>query len=338
MGKDLKTKQDKLIYLEELLKKDRTSNTKKLLAQKLNVDIKTVYNYITALREKKCLVNGVQYPIEIGEGRIGKETYYYYKNVSLSIKNDIISKEDLAELKEFQALIKTKKSIQNLLWIQTLNTRLKQSIDHATDEKNTLETIVFFDEPKKFDERIQQYIDLLYKCIRNAEVIKIGYQGFNKNKKFYNISPYFIKEHKHMWYVYGFNHDSKAKVPYPCLALDRILSIEVNHEKKYYPKSKTINPETWFKHNLGITINENLVPIPIELKVDQSLMNYLKNTPIDESQIIIEHDSTITVKLVPNYELEQWILGYGEQIEVLKPDFLREKIKSRILKQFEKYQ
>ena len=329
MGNHLKTKQDKLIYLEELLKKNRTFNTKKNLANKLDVDVKSVYNYITELRNKTCTINGVKYPIEIGEGKTGKsgkETYYFYKDLSLSIKNDIISKDDLTELKEFQALIQTKKSIQNLRWVQALNTRLKQSIDHAYDEKNTLETIVFFDEPKKFDERIQQYIDQLYKCIRNAEVIKIGYQGFNKNKKFYNISPYFIKEHKHMWYVYGFNHDSKAKVPYPCLALDRILSIEVNHGKKYYPKSKTINPETWFKHNLGITINENLVPIFIELKVDESLMNYLKNTPIDESQNIIEHESKITVKLVPNYELEQWILGYAEQIEVLKPDFLREKI------------
>ena len=200
-----------------------------------------------------------------------------------------------------------------------------------------METIVFFDEPKDFDERTQHYIELLYKCIRNGEVIKIGYQGFHKAKKNYNISPYFIKEHKHMWYLYGFNHDSKTKVHYPCLALDRIRSIEVNPDKKYFPKLETINPEIWFKHNLGITINEHLVPIPIELKVDQSLMNYLKNIPIDESQIIIEKEGIIKLKLVHNYELEQWILSYGEQIEVIKPIALRNKIKDRILQQLDRY-
>jgi len=341
MAKSLKTKQDKLIYLEELLKKNRTSNTKKVLAKKLDVDIKSVYNYIKDLRNKKCTINGVEYPIIIGEGRTGKsgkETYYYYEDLSLSIKNDIISKEDLAELKEFQALIKTKKSIQNLLWVKALNTRLKQSIDHANDQNNTLETIVFFDEPKNFDERIQQYIDVLYKHIRNNDVIKIGYQGFNKKKKYYNISPYCIKEHKHMWYVYGFNHDSNTKVHYPCLALDRIQSIEVNKDKKYYPKQNSINPEYWFKHNLGITINEDLVPIPIEFKVDQDLINYLKNMPIDESQNINEKEMKVNVKLVHNYELEQWILSYGEQIEVIKPDHLRTAIKNRIVLQLNKYQ
>jgi len=178
----------------------------------------------------------------------------------------------------------------------------------------------------------------LYKHIRNQEVVKISYQGHHKAKKNYNISPYFIKEHKHLWYLYGFNHDSNAMVKYPCLALDRIITLEHNPEKKYIEKSNTINPELWFKHNLCITINDDFEPLLIKLKVDESLLSYLKNMPIDESQQLDEKNQIITLKLIPNYELEQWILSYGEQIEVLSPPQLREKIKNRILKQVRKYQ
>lgn len=38
----------------------------------------------------------------------------------------------------------------------------------------------------------------------------------------------------------------------------------------------------------------------------------------------------VTLKLIPNLELEQVILSYGEDVEVLSPQSLRDTIESRI--------
>lgn len=119
------------------------------------------------------------------------------------------------------------------------------------------------------------------------------------------------------------------------MALDRITSVEEDETYFYEQLPKTINTELWFANNLGITINDKLKPIQLKFKIDDSLVNYLSNYPIDESQKISKN--LLYVKLIPNYELEQWILGYGDQIEILEPLDFREKIKSRIINQYSKY-
>ncbi|MFV0223441.1 WYL domain-containing protein [Empedobacter falsenii] len=326
---------NKLVQLENLLKKDIKLNTKKYLAKQLNVDIKTILNYLNELRNLRQKIGDKEYAIEIGEGKIGREKIFYYVDKRLSIKDTFIIKEDLLELKEFQALIKTNKIVQNLPWVGTLNARLNQYIDYHNDDKSILKPILYFDEPKTLNLKIQQHLDQLYHSIRQNKVVKIGYKKYNGELKNYKISPYFMKEHKYMWYLYGYNHSSKATVKYPCLALDRISSLFIENDEPYENLPKSINSELWFANNLGITINDKLKPIQLKFRIDDALINYLSNYPIDESQRI--EQNLLFVKLIPNYELEQWILGYGEQIEVIEPLDFRKKIKKRIESQYANY-
>ena len=50
-----------------------------------------------------------------------------------------------------------------------------------------------------------------------------------------------------------------------------------------------------------------------------------------------EKHSIITLDLIPNYELEALIFSYGDNIQVIEPKELREKIAERISNLFEKY-
>lgn len=317
----------RLIELEDRLKTNKTENTKKKLAKHINVSERTIKTYLDLLTERGMDIKRVD---------TKNESYYHYQNIYQTFKDTFIEKDDLLELLEFQALINNKKSIQNLPWIGNINARIEQSIDEKL--ANKINPILFFDEPNCINTRVQSYIDKLYQYIRNQECIRIEYKKFGEHKQYYKISPYFIKEHKHMWYIYGYNHSSNANVKYPCLALDRIESMESYTDQNYIPLDEYINPEKWFTNNLGITINNELLPLNIKFKIDKSLLNYLNSYPIDDSQKLNPEDLTLTVKLIHNYELEQWILGYSDQIEVLSPLSLREKIKERIVKQFEKYQ
>ena len=59
---------------------------------------------------------------------------------------------------------------------------------------------------------------------------------------------------------------------------------------------------------------------------------YAETKPLHESQRNKWTDKgfLVTLKLIPNLELEQVILSYGEDVEVLSPESLRLTIQNRI--------
>jgi predicted DNA-binding transcriptional regulator YafY len=50
-----------------------------------------------------------------------------------------------------------------------------------------------------------------------------------------------------------------------------------------------------------------------------------------------ERGLTITIEVIPNVELEQLILRYGENCKVLEPDYLRQQIQERLKKSIQNY-
>jgi predicted DNA-binding transcriptional regulator YafY len=77
----------------------------------------------------------------------------------------------------------------------------------------------------------------------------------------------------------------------------------------------------------------------IELMFSEALSPYIKTKPIHSSRVDKEKDGGLYVKIevIPNYELEQLILSYGEGVRVLSPDYLIQKIKSRIQSSLDNY-
>ena len=45
----------------------------------------------------------------------------------------------------------------------------------------------------------------------------------------------------------------------------------------------------------------------------------------------------ISIKVIPNYELERLILSYGEKVKVISPNSIRDKIKTRIQEMINQY-
>ena len=70
----------------------------------------------------------------------------------------------------------------------------------------------------------------------------------------------------------------------------------------------------------------------VVLKFEKNAGYILKETPTSKKMRLDEHDDSIVIEdLVANsLELENWIIGFGEKVEVLEPAELRNKIKQRI--------
>ncbi len=92
--------------------------------------------------------------------------------------------------------------------------------------------------------------------------------------------------------------------------------------------------EEYFQDIIGVSI-ENEPVQTVVLKVEKSLLPYIQTKPLHESQFIKPFDDNyglVVIKVIPNYELESLILSFGERVEVLEPEGVKDKIIRRIKK------
>ena len=79
-------------------------------------------------------------------------------------------------------------------------------------------------------------------------------------------------------------------------------------------------------------------PEEVLLKFDESRFPYVVNKPIHPSQDVAdEQEHTIRLTVRPNKELEARIFSYGNQVEMLKPEWLRRQIAGKLQEIFKKY-
>ena len=73
--------------------------------------------------------------------------------------------------------------------------------------------------------------------------------------------------------------------------------------------------------------------------VRHKLAPYIISKPLHPTQKTKKNSAglEIRIKVIPNYELESLILSYGDGIEIMSPENLREKIKERIEQMYLKY-
>jgi len=173
------------------------------------------------------------------------------------------------------------------------------------------------------------WLEIIYESILYKQVIKIIYKRFNSQEtKDHFMSSYVLKEYRNRWYVVGYSDLAEAVIT---LALDRIHSIEMIANKKFYKTD--FNEDEYFKYSFGVTVYPNALPEKVRLLFAPQVVGYIITKPLHHTQELISETSEgtaiqITFHLTP--ELEMTLLSYGENVKVLHPDQLLNKVKSRI--------
>lgn len=166
-----------------------------------------------------------------------------------------------------------------------------------------------------------EFIEPILKSIINSKKIKIFYKKFQENSiKEYLVNPLFIKEYLNRWYVIGDTEIIKNKV----FALDRIENIEFLTTN--FKKTKT-NENKIFEHTIGVNFSGKVENVILWVSEKQYL--YFDTLPIHKTQKLINKTASgfiISLDVCCNFELEQWILHYGNNIKVIEPQHLKERI------------
>lgn len=191
-------------------------------------------------------------------------------------------------------------------------------------------------------------IDLLpvfYKAIANKQVLQFDYLPFGQEPFTLVFHPQFLKEYNGRWFVFG----ESDREPYQAynVPLDRIVSevSEVN-DVEYISAPKGFYQE-FFNNIIGVTHEKgaNIEEVVIRTKTEYQ-HGLLLTKPLHHSQEEVlsfgEHDGQwygeVRLTIEPNRELRGRILLYGENLEVISPQSLREQIKEILKKQMEQYE
>lgn len=119
------------------------------------------------------------------------------------------------------------------------------------------------------------------------------------------------------------------------LALNRFKTITDTGERFDYPEDFSLTEYTQ-SGRLGFSLGHE---IDILLRFTAKAGAHLLDTPINDSQIHEIQDDAIQVKatVANNKELRWWILGFGDAVEVIEPEQLRDEIHATLSKALEKY-
>jgi len=169
-----------------------------------------------------------------------------------------------------------------------------------------------------------EYLYGLLHAIKNKLQITFTYEKYYDGEISRRVTePYALKESDHRWYLLAYDLRDKIVKSF---ALDRLSNLDITRRPFQFPRSFDVNE--YYRYCFGIISSGNRSPQDIVLKFDPLQGKYIKSLPIHESQKVISEEGglTISLKLVLTYDFVMELLSYGQNVKVLKPKKLADKI------------
>lgn len=188
--------------------------------------------------------------------------------------------------------------------------------------------------------RGMEYFDTLVTSIKKKIPISFIHYSYDRKKfKAIIIHPYLLKESNKRWYLLGYSEEHKNIRSFGVDRMYEPIMID-----KPFIENTLIDLQNLYTNKIGLNTISTLSPEKIEdieIWVSKMMANYIKSMPIHKSQVIEEYNGEgeilVKLKLVPTYELIALILSYGQDMELLKPTWLRKEIINEIENASKKY-
>lgn len=255
----------------------------------------------------------------------GRRVYYRYDPIDFSIGSQPLNDNELEQLHLALATLNRVKGMPQLEWVNTVTTKLRSGLN--LNPPQSLVAISF--EENEFLKGLE-YLEDLYQYIIRKQPLLIQYQGYKQESAIeYSIQPYYLKQYNNRWFLFGLNAELQT---IQNLALDRMVDIK---EATISYIDSVIDFEEYFEDIVGVTNDEQESVQQVKIRLAKNIIPYIRSKPIHGSQKIADDVLKLEVKL--NYELESLILSYGENMEVLEPIELKDRITVRISKLFKFY-
>ena len=143
---------------------------------------------------------GAPAPIEVYENR-----YYRYKDPDYSFTDSPLTDDDLKLMGDTVEMLRQFGGFSAFAGMEDVLGRLE---DHVSSMRHKRRPVILLE--KNDDLRGLKYIEPLYKAIIAKTPVKIIYKSFkSRDMQKFIFSPYFLKEFRNRWFVYGWKLPEK---------------------------------------------------------------------------------------------------------------------------------
>ena len=289
---------------------------------------RTIEKDIKMMREDNSL--GFLAPIKLN--RVSGE--YYYEDPEYSIDKKSLSDEEMISMVFVSQLLEQFKDLDVFKTFQGTVQKLIDAAEiYAGGGGHALQDKIEFEFAPEAEG--SEYLDDIMESLSENIVLRIGYQSFySETENSHIIHPCYLKEYRNRWYLIGYHDHFKGIRTF---ALDRIKSLEQLQGHDFI-ESGFVARE-FYKNIVGVTAPEN---DPIEIRISATVQQalYIKTQPLHDSQEIVEeNEKEVIFKyfLVPTFEFQAQLLGWGDEVKVLEPENFKDQLVASLRSNLDQY-
>ena len=284
---------------------EKKNVTARELAERFEVSTRTIYRDIETL-------SGMGIPVYMSKGKGG----------GISILPNFILNKTVITQNEKNEIISS---------LQALNATKINS------EKDTLNKIIhlFGEDQEEWLEidfgawgdrdREKDIFDLLKESVLNKQVLQIKYISSKGESLEREIEPIKLCFKSGVWYLYAF---CRMRKDYRFFKLKRIRKIKVVQEFHNKKAQKNVIP-------VENTYNSNMVELTLRFSQKASFMVF---DEFEEYEELPDGSYLVKIKVPNNVWLFQYIVGFGEDCELLEPQSIRKELAEKLNRLLRKYE
>ena len=173
----------------------------------------------------------------------------------------------------------------------------------------------------------REWLESVLHALQHNKEMEIEYENFVGVTFSGRVKPLCVKLFKRRWYVLTLIDKDKKRI----FSLDRIRSLTISDRTFNYPKDFV--PAEYFQNYFGIIAEIEQKVENVKIRTYAELPGYVRSLPIHHSQRELESKdghTDFSLRLVPTFDFIQELLFHRDQLEVLEPKTLRDKISTLI--------
>ena len=294
----------------------------------LNVSRKTIQNDIKYIREiienkKSSEIDFDETPVFIPKLFEGKKTIFKYSNVDLAMGNQLLSKTDQEQLEDTLSILSRYRNREDFFWLDEMFPRIKSAFNLVHEDYNGL---ISYQSNRDYSG--DSWVGKIYNQLIRKKIVVIEYKSFKDAKgKLRTIHPYHLKQYNNRWFLFGWE-ESENYTGITNLALDRFINISETIED-IIPND--VDWADYFDEMIGVSRPNNKDVLELKLRFSVKRIPYVITKPIHgASQRLDKTDPekrTIILNLLPNNEMYQALLSFGDDVEIIGPVEVRDTFK-----------
>ncbi len=173
------------------------------------------------------------------------------------------------------------------------------------------------------------WLSPIWNAVQRRVAVTFRYQDYNAGSDEQRlVEPGLVFEYKNRWYLDGYDLNRQAPRTF---GLDRITELVLTPQAML--PNRDIDYRAARQHVIGVTAPPGAAIERVVLRFMKPEAEYIRALPMHSSQLILAETTEyvdIRLDVTLNPELEREILAYGEQVAVLEPVALREKVGERV--------